>query len=155
MKKFSNHYFSEKGITLIEILASIVILSIIIVSLLSMFVQSTRSNNISKNIMDTTYVAETSMEELNRAIALSTDLENFPIEVNKLTNTDGSNCYTLISNINGQAYFERVVPGHYVYIEALSTTGNPLVKVKVKVYKDRTKAKKEAQMEMLLPWKKL
>lgn len=39
---------NEKGMTLVEILASIVILSIIIVSLLSMIVQSSRTNAISK-----------------------------------------------------------------------------------------------------------
>lgn len=165
MKKLSTHFSSENGLTLIEILASIVILSIIIVSLLSMFVQSARSNNIAKNIMDATYVAETSMEELNRAVSLSTGLVSFPTEVNKLTNPDGSMRYTLInpdgskrvipiSNTDGQAYFERTVPGHYVYIVVESTAANPLVKVRVEV-KDQTKAKKEVQMEMLLPWKKL
>jgi prepilin-type N-terminal cleavage/methylation domain-containing protein len=146
---------NEKGMTLIEILASIVILSIIIVSMLTMIVQSSRSNAISKNMMSATYVAESTMEELNRTVALSTDLVNFPSELNKLTKSDGTPKYTMLSNLNGQAFFETTVPSYYVYIEANSSLGSNLVKVKVKVYKDKTKAKIEAQMEMLQSWKKI
>ena len=147
---------NEKGMTLIEILASIVLLSIIIVSMLSMIVQSSRSNTVSKNIMSATYVAESTMEELNGTVTQSTDLTtSFPNELNKLIKSDGTPKYKILSNTNGQAFIETNVPGYYVYIETNSSSGSNLVKVKVKVYKDQTKAKIEAQMEMLLPWKKL
>ncbi|MDR4948760.1 prepilin-type N-terminal cleavage/methylation domain-containing protein [Neobacillus cucumis] len=146
---------NEKGMTLVEILASIVILSIIIVSLLSMIVQSSRTNAISKNITSATYVAESTMEELNGTVAQSTDLaSSFPIELKKLTDSSGNPKYNILSNTNGLASIETTVPGYYVYIEANSTSGSTVVKVKVKVYKDKTKAKIEAKMEMLLAWKK-
>ncbi|ULT55842.1 prepilin-type N-terminal cleavage/methylation domain-containing protein [Neobacillus drentensis] len=159
---------NEKGMTLIEILASIVILSIIIVSMLTMIVQSSQSNTISKKIMSATYVAESAMEELNGTVAQSTDLTTtFPIELNKLTKSDGNPKYTLIVNPDCQTIcksFETTVPGYYVYIELTSpppitkvntTTGNRLVNVIVRVKKNKTTAKIEAQMEMLLSWKKV
>jgi len=156
---------NEKGMTLIEILALIVILSIIIVSMLTMIVQSSRSNTVSKKIMSATYVAESTMEELNGTVAQSTDLTlTFPTELKKITDSNGNPKYTILSNTNGLASIETTVPGYYVYIELTSpppitkvnsTTGNRLVNVIVRVKKDKTTAKIEAQMEMLLSWKKV
>jgi prepilin-type N-terminal cleavage/methylation domain-containing protein len=161
---------NEKGMTLIEILASIVILSIIIVSMLTMIVQSSQSNTISKKIMSATYVAESTMEELNGTVAQSTDLATtFPIELNKLTKSDGNPKYTLTTLVNPNCQtncksFETTVPGYYVYIELTSpppitkvnsTTANRLVNIIVRVKKNKTTAKIEAQMEMLLSWKKV
>ncbi|MEH7176393.1 type IV pilus modification PilV family protein [Neobacillus vireti] len=140
---------NEKGMTLIEILASIVILSIIVVSLLSFFVQTARSNNVSKNIMDATYVAENEMEEVYSQIKASTSLATLATPAG----------YTQKGKTTVTAFYEKNVPlvnpKHYITLELVSAAvGDPIVKVKVKVYKDNTKAMLEAQMEMLVQWKK-
>ncbi|MDQ1001323.1 prepilin-type N-terminal cleavage/methylation domain-containing protein [Neobacillus niacini] len=145
---------NEKGMTIIEILAAIVILSIIVVSLLSVFVQSARSNHVSKNIVDATYVAENEIEEVYSQIKASTSLGT-------LTTPAG---YTEKSKTTENAVYEKSIPKHYIYLELISpavpadpavpAVGNPLVTVKVKVYKDHTKAVQEAQMEMVVQWKK-
>lgn len=151
MKKCSRS--SEKGITLVEILASIVLLSIIIVSLLSMFVQSSNTNNISKNIMDATYVAENSMEEINNAVSSHTvtTAEN---------TTDFLRTFSLPSGYkkicpDGTCYEKRTdTDGHYLYV-VFQPKDISLVTVQVKVYNNDTSAKKlESQMEMIISWKK-
>lgn len=147
MKKWSAYFCSDKGMTLIEILASMVILSVIVVSLLSMFVQSARSNNVSKTIMGATYIAETHMEEIYSLAVASTSLD---IASTAIVNKG----YTLVSKTSEQASYGRNVTGHYVFIELASASGDPLVKAKVKVFKDQSKSVKEAQMEMLIAWKK-
>lgn len=144
MKNLSSHLSSEKGLTLIEILASIVILSIIIVSLISFFVQSARSNSLSENVMDATYIAQTSMEEISNLISTSTSLANLSEPLVK------KNGYTRVGT-SGNLY-EKTFQKHYIYIE-ITEEDMPLVKVKVKVYNDKSKSKLEAQMEMLLSWR--
>lgn len=135
---------NEKGMTLIEILASIVILSIIVVSLLTFFVQSSKTNTVSKNIINATYVAENEMENIYGKVTVVKSLAEF-------STPEG---YVEKSKSEVSAYYEKNIPNHFVTLELLSDTGNPTVKVKVKVFKDSSKTKTEAQMEMLLAWKK-
>jgi prepilin-type N-terminal cleavage/methylation domain-containing protein len=140
---------NEKGMTLIEVLASIVILSIIVVSLLTFFVQSSRSSNISKNITDATYIAENEMEGIYGPIASSISLSTFATPSGY---TEKSK--TLVNGVPVKAVYEKDVPKHYISLELSSGEGDTLVKVIVRVYNNSTKAKQEAQMELLLPWKK-
>jgi prepilin-type N-terminal cleavage/methylation domain-containing protein len=147
MKKLSSHLSSEKGVSLVEILAAMVILSIIIVTVLTMFVQSSRTNSISKNIMDATYIAESHMEEIYNIVIASTTYDNASTAI-------VSKGYTLVTKTTINAFYEKSVTEHYVSVELVPTSGTSLVKVRVKVYKDQTKTNKEAQMEMLISWKK-
>lgn len=142
MRKESVHFYSEKGLTLIEILASLTILSLTIVSILTMFVQSSRANHYSANKIDATYVAESVMEEMTNLVATSTDLTKVSAP-NGFTIKDCLTCYG------------NSIQGHYVYINVYEKQpGNGLVTVSVKVFQDSSKVKQEAQMESLLSWKK-
>lgn len=145
MKKIAAYFSSQRGLTLIELLASIIILSIIIISLLSMFLQSARSNGISKKMMDATYLAETQIEEINNInTSLTTpSLDNLNLRLVNAYQMDRScsTCYGTTQN------------GHYVFIQ-LKSVSTDLGKVIVKVYKDDQKTIQEAQMEILLSWKK-
>ena len=142
MKKIFFHFYSEKGLTLIEILASLTILSIIIVSILAMFVQSSRVTNYSSNKIDATYVAESIMEQMTNVVTSSTSITGV-LAPNGFTIKDCSTCYG------------NTTQGHYVYIKVYEKQpGNGLVTVSVKVFQDSSKAKQEAQMESLLSWKK-
>jgi type II secretory pathway pseudopilin PulG len=143
--KASSYFSSEKGITLIEILASLVILSIIIVSLLSMFIQSSKTNNVSKRMVDATYLAETYVEEINNMNnGLTTpSLDNLNTRLTSTYTVDNScsKCYGVSRD------------GHYILIQ-LKGVSTELGKVVVKIFKDNTKTKQEAQMELLLSWKR-
>lgn len=146
MRNISSYFSSEQGLTLIEVLASIVILFIIIVSMVPMFVQSAKSNIISQNITDSTYLAQKEMEEV---IYLNTNSESPSLAnlsegilIKGYSNDPTcSNCYGISKE------------GHYVFVQ-LNTLSDELGKVVLKIYKDDKKNKQEAQMEMILSWKK-
>ncbi|MEQ6375639.1 prepilin-type N-terminal cleavage/methylation domain-containing protein [Bacillaceae bacterium S4-13-56] len=146
MKHYLPKFSSEKGLTLIEVLASIVILSIIIVSMVPMFSQSAKSNTMSKNITDSTYLAQKEMEEIinintNSISPSIANLSDQILEKGYSNDISCSNCYGITKD------------GHYVFLQ-LKTVSDELGKVILKIYKDDKKNKQEAQMEMVLSWKK-
>jgi prepilin-type N-terminal cleavage/methylation domain-containing protein len=137
-------FMNEKGMTLIEILVSIVILSIIVVSLLTFFVQSSKTNSTSKNIMNATYLAQNEMENVYGKVPLVKSLAEFSTPAG----------YVEKSKTTDKAVYEKSIPNHFITLELSATPGEPLVKVIVKIYNNSSKAKQEAQMEMLMSWKK-
>lgn len=54
----------EHGISLVEVIASIVLITIILLSFFSIFVQSKKTHVVSESIVDATYVAQKGIEEL-------------------------------------------------------------------------------------------
>ena len=54
----------ESGLTLVEVLASIVILTLLITTFLTFFLQSAKVNKTSEHIIDATYSAQTAMENI-------------------------------------------------------------------------------------------
>ncbi|OKL38255.1 type IV pilus modification PilV family protein [Domibacillus mangrovi] len=64
LKKRVKNLMSNDGMTLIEILLSIVILTIVVLSFSAMFIQSARTNQQTESAMDATYVAQTCIEEV-------------------------------------------------------------------------------------------
>lgn len=55
---------NQNGLTLVELLGSIVILSIIVVSFLGFFIQSARTTKVSGEIIDASYIAQQQAEEI-------------------------------------------------------------------------------------------
>ncbi|RHW42724.1 hypothetical protein D1B31_03830 [Neobacillus notoginsengisoli] len=144
MKKFS-WVKSEAGVTLVEVLASITILFIIIVSMLPMFVQSTRSNSHSKTIMDATYVAAANMETVYHFVSTEPTIDS---AATKLAGPSNLFLPTTKDCAAADKCFEKSDGGHYVFLQLKPSAANPdTVQLKVKVYKDKSKAMKKAQME--------
>ncbi|MFB3160723.1 type II secretion system protein [Neobacillus sp. 179-J 1A1 HS] len=141
---------NEKGLTLIEVLASIVILSIIGVSLLTFFVQSARSNNLSKTMMDATYVAQSYIEDINNLNKSSSTPTNITVLGDKITNT-GFVIDTSPSTGCSSCYKKNLMGNNRFVHVKLTNQSDSLGKVLVKVF---TGTKEEAQMEMLISWKK-
>ncbi|OCA87684.1 hypothetical protein A8F94_07460 [Bacillus sp. FJAT-27225] len=148
---------SQRGVTLIEIVASIAILFLIIVFLVPMFTQSARSTSHSRQMMNGTYVAEAHMETVYNLIVNVPPRENADTYLNEvqtsLTDRNSFN-YTLKpcpSGVTGKC-FEKNDNGHYVNIQ-LSNSGTNLVKVKVEVYNE-SKAIQQSKMETVLAWEK-
>lgn len=135
---------SNKGLTLIEILVSIVILGIIVVSFITLFIHSARTNTISEKMLDATYIAQTQMEEFYHLKNLSnkdmTDLGFEKIEMN----CDNDSCYSKESE------------GYYIWTEFKHPTDrSQLVHVIIKVFNNHKKDKLEAQMETIVPSKNM
>lgn len=61
LKKFLNN---EKGLSLIEIIASLIILTIILLSFFTFFINSAKTTKTAETIFDATYYAQMEMEKL-------------------------------------------------------------------------------------------
>ncbi|UTR11248.1 hypothetical protein MM300_02640 [Evansella sp. LMS18] len=130
----------ESGRTLIEIIASIVLLSIIAIPFAGMFVQSSKSINVSDEIINATYVAQTEMEKIYQ---LSSENNNF---------------HDLISKLDYDERFENDFykeTEKYLIKSNLTRKNNELVQVLVKVFEDEAALDAErpaAQMESIYLW---
>lgn len=60
----NERFHNEKGLTLVEVLASIVILSIVVTTFLLVFSQTAKTTKQSEEKVDATYVAQTEMENM-------------------------------------------------------------------------------------------
>lgn len=118
----------ESGRTLIEIIASIVLLSIIAIPFAGMFVQSSKSINVSDEIIDATYVAQTEMEWLYHVSSSESGEEKGDLRYTKEEND------------------------FYIETDYKDLEDN-LVQVIVKVYEYSSKNKLEAQMESIYLWR--
>lgn len=72
---FKKIHINERGLTLAEVLASIVILSILLFSALNIIIQTAKTNTVSEQIIDATYVAQTEMEHIYKASQQGTHLK--------------------------------------------------------------------------------
>ncbi|WP_453994655.1 type IV pilus modification PilV family protein [Bacillus nitroreducens] len=126
---------SDKGISLIEILVSIVILSIIVVSFITLFVQSAKTNRVSEDIIDATYVAQSTIENIYNISKSSTSYNGKNV-------VDEDACKPSCQFIKNESGYEIQI----------TIENNDLHTVLVEVY-NRTTGRKEAQMETLLNWK--
>ncbi|SNR86443.1 hypothetical protein SAMN05446037_100193 [Anaerovirgula multivorans] len=145
-KKIYELLSSKKGVTLIEILISLIIFIIIIVPFLGMFVQSTKSNSLSQNIIDATYIAQSCMEDVY-SISIT---NNFMDGLTELKD----NGFTETVVVADEDYdYTKNIDGYYALIEIRKSaySGN-LVKVVAKIYNNSALEKLEAQMETILLW---
>lgn len=122
-------FINEKGATLIEVLASIVILTIILTSVLTVFLQSLKATETSSDTIEATYIAQTEMEkmyELSRNIMLE-DLKD--------------------------EYEKKSEDNQYKITIKIKEEENSLINVIVKVYEKDQSLKPLVQMENLFDWK--
>lgn len=131
---------NEKGLTLVELLASFVILSIIFFSILSILNLSAKANRQSEDMMDATYLAQEEMEWLytmsrdGKRIAKD---ENYRLE----TSTKAWKTYTKNSDLEG------------IVIKVKENDTNfPMVRVLIHVYDEKEPEIVKAQMESFMKW---
>lgn len=135
----------EKAMTLVEVLVSIMILSIIVVTFLTFFIQSRKTVNLSDDISDATYTAQTEVEYIYHL----SETKDFDTALNdlKVSDPDG----------DGEVQFTKEVDGEKVEVTmstAKDSNGNviddKLKSVLVKVYDQSNKLK--GQMETKILW---
>lgn len=135
---------NERGVTLVELLASIVIVTIILISVISIFNLTMKSNRTSEEIIDATYVAQTEIEKI---YALSKkDISN-----PKLTDIG----YEKIAGESDWDIFKEATPqyeGFFVQVKQKEQAETGLMRIVVNVYEDSAFTKSQAQMEHLLEW---
>ena len=101
MKSIKN----ERGITLVEVVASIVLITIILISFFAFFIQSKKTNSSSESINEATYIAQKEMEKiysLSKQSSLANLSENYIYGYTFLEEKI-NNC-TSVSNIDPTSY---------------------------------------------------
>lgn len=116
-----------RGATLIEVILSLAIFLIIIVSFLNMFVFSTATNKKSEEILDATYVAQDILEKRYGESQAGSPLPK-------------------------EGTFTRSVEGFLVEEIVQREEDGNLVRIVIKVYSEENGKQLEAQMETYLLW---
>lgn len=148
MRNLINRISGQNGMTLVEILGSIVILSIILLSIVTIMNQSAKTNKVSENTLDATYVAQMEMEQLTSISTMSSP---------QLLDSEG---YIQQADEDGWQVFHKQITDSNYFVEIKLKDAEPsepdstLKRIVVKVYEneDALKAKAKAQMENLLSW---
>jgi type II secretory pathway pseudopilin PulG len=141
MKSWVKRFCSERGITLVEIIASIAILTLIILTFMPMFTQSMRSTKISTDMLDATYLAQSTMEDVYHLT------ETYPFS----EAVDQVDDMTFLGKEDGWYRYVQFKDGAYIEL-SVEEPDRGLSNVLVKVYSDDLKSKLEAQMETIYRW---
>lgn len=151
---------NRPGLTLIELILSIAIIGMIIVSFMPLFVMSAKNNSKADNTLDATYLGKDAMELAyhlssdetvdynNLALAGYTYLGHLSVEPDISDPTKGSS----------YAYGKEVSDNKYIYIKfSKANEDEDLVAVLVKVYKSPAMVENEleAQYETLYIWEEV
>jgi len=126
-----NFSLSQQGMTLIEIMLSIVILGIIGVSFTGFFTQSARTTSHSEQMMDAMYIAQTCMEEIiNESFEKCRDIDIKETGPQRTTIVENSYSYYVKTAIEKQGELKNVVIKVYKDHEAeKSNEQNPLAQM--------------------------
>lgn len=140
----------EDGLTLVEVLVSFVLLTMLLTTFLMMFLQSTKANKTSENVINDTYIAQSTMEKM---YAFSENTLYSKREEILLNPSVGG--YTKKSNQNGWMVFEKddVDTNDLIKVRLKNRTGT-MDRVIVEVYEMPEKTLR-AKMENVLVWKEV
>lgn len=147
MKKAScNRKFrNENGITLVEVIASIVILTIILLSAFQLFIQSAKTTETSENIIDATYIAQREMEKFYSESSSA----HLPTELN----TEIFLGYVYLEEKDGFFIYQNHSHSHYrLELQLKQNESYPsLTRIILKVI-DPNDGTVKSQMETTLDW---
>jgi len=141
MKNLEKSIHNNKGLTLVEVLASIVILSIVLLFFLLIFLQSIKATNTSEEIIDATYVAQFEMENM--------------YELSREGKNPDKPDYDSIKQEENVEVFKRELIDNF-HVEITLEKPDPdssMTKVIVQVYENESSAEPKAQMENLFEWR--
>jgi Tfp pilus assembly protein PilV len=146
MEKFKlNRRMSESGLSLVELLASIVILTLLLTTFLMMFLQSAKINKTSENIINATYIAQTEMENI---YAVSV-IEKYSERENAIVGLE----FLKIDSSDGWITFEKKVKNTDRLIKVrFKNISGTMDRVIVDVYKMPNRVL-QSKMENVLVWK--
>lgn len=84
MKRKNNkiRWFDESGMTLVEVLVAIALISMIVTTFLSFFIQAAKTNNRTSDINRATFIAQAHLETLNQYTSYS-EIEKAGLLVNQ------------------------------------------------------------------------
>ncbi len=138
---------TRSGVTLVELILSIAIIGMIVVSFIPLFVMSSKTNSKSETTLDSTYIGKDIMELIYSEIRNYKD-NNFNELVEHLDNKINDDKYLKINGkVNSYSYEDSK------FIKVKYKEDGNLIRVIIRVYKDEAMKQLEVQYESLYPWK--
>lgn len=142
---------NEKGFTLIEVVASIVILTLLLTSFLSLLLVAAKSTQVSKEIIDYTLVAQTEVEKVYQAAQNASKSDDQTILVADLD-------YRLSVDQGSRVIYEKTTEQAFIQLTLSDYEDNSVLnetlsglKVEVLSLEDSSEG---AQMESIIEWGK-
>lgn len=138
---------NRKGFSLVEVIASIVVLSLILISIIVLFAQSAKTTQTTDSIIDATYLAQSELEELYA----KADQAKLSEQASVLASFNYSNVDT---DGNSLGYYEKTDANSTDYIKLKITPipNTSLTRVVIEVY-DQKNGVMKSQMQNTLKWK--
>ncbi|MBO1004019.1 type IV pilus modification PilV family protein [Pseudogracilibacillus auburnensis] len=146
LNKFFRKISGNEGMTLIEVLLSLVILSIVLLSFVTFFIQSAKTSQQSSNILDATYIAQTYMEKFYQA----STKQPYDAALNEMITEEAFQK----KSSSGEYIELSKADGNFSTVAKLGRPQNGVSSIVIKIYNDAKQSRLEAQMETRLAWKK-
>jgi len=141
MKKYLQN---NRGMTLVEILASSILITLLLLSFLMMFTQATKTNMKSENIIDGTYLAQVEME---RIIAASKS-DKARTRIKAITDLGYS---TPSERVEWFEFTKNDADSTAVIKVKLEKTSSDMTRIIIEVF-DKSSGTSLAKMENVLVW---
>lgn len=139
---------NENGLTLIEVLASVVLLTIIITIFLNVFIQSAQTNSTSEEVVDATYLAQTEMERIYE-VSQRTEYTERERAIESLN-------YESLTNEEEWLFFGKEINENY-YAKVQLQQGilneqENMNRLIISIHSESATGKTQVQMENILLW---
>lgn len=152
-----NFLQDNKGFTLLEAIASLLLITIILITFFGFFLQSKKTNSLSETITETTYIAQKEMEQiylLSKTSSLSNLSEGY-LPNYKLIHSPNNGCIKEISGGDTEfSYIYEKITENYTSKVTISplcnygNAGNVLIEITDSI------DKKKAIIENVYIWRK-
>lgn len=140
INKVSIH-FNKNGLTLVEVLASIILISIVLFTFFSFFIQSAKTGKSSEEVVDATYLAQGEMEKLYE-ISRKADFEDV---TNRLVNG-------LDYTQDEEFVFKKTIEGLYIQLKFKKHFYPNMTYLVIEVFEQDDGTRPRAKMETILEW---
>jgi len=161
-KKFRFARLNESGLSLIEVIVSIVLLSIILISILALLTQGAKTTKSSETIIDATYIAQSEMEKAFLASKstpfIAPNCKNAIQEIDNDTVTETNFKYIAKADTNNNdcsMTFEKYdqETNAFITLKLEPKTSYPNIStIIIQVYEQKNDARPKAQMQSTLEW---
>lgn len=149
MKKMINKVstrLNTKGLTLVEVLVSIILISIILFTFFSLFIHSAKTGKTSEEVVDATYLAQVEMERLYE-VSRNGDFNYGIDEIVK------SLLYKRLTSTNPDEHiFARTIDGLYIKLKLKKHTYQGMNYLVIEVFEEEN-GPSRAKMETILEWR--
>jgi prepilin-type N-terminal cleavage/methylation domain-containing protein len=149
MKKMINKvskHFNNKGLTLVEVLVSIILISLVLFTFFSFLIQSAKTGKTSEEVVDGTYLAQLEMEKLYEV----SRKEDFNSGIDEIVN---SLTYKQITSTTQDEYvFEKSIDGKNIKLKLKEHSYPGMSYLVIEVFDQENGTRPRAKMETILEW---